>query len=601
MPAYRVKLIPESFQAESETDLRLELTCSEALSPGTTIQWQFPNAWLARGCQSFTKQYQWDDPQAADYISVTVPGRECDFELSVETREFDSGEPVSRHGRRRFSTLTQGTVPAGRPVVLEWLNTTASWIAESEHVYVAVDGEAITPLPEIITWPGEAVALRVIAPSAVAPRQRFTVRIVSLDRRDNCSCTRYRGEPLRGPDNQPLTRPLDFYGSCAVEVSLPEEGIYRLRYGEVLSNPIRVAPDPQGPYWGDIHIHTCYSADGRGRAFYEYARDVSGLDFAAAADHARTAILSWDTLKRLAEQFDEPGRFVTFLAYENGFGHPSGHHNNHYRTLEGKVYPRDEVAGDMRNVWPQLDPEECFTAPHHSGIAFGSLERHNGVNFEHEDQRFSPVAEIYSHHGQSELYDPHHELAYEVNRWHDPGERINWSVPGPHYLQDAWAMGLRLGVYGSSDDHNGMGGRRHQGIAAVFAPELTREALFQSFKRRACYATTGERILLEFTINGTAMGQEITAAPGDELAIRIAVYGTNDLSQVELLRLALGSGQYTTALNWRPQQLGQLDWETDLTEVFTEPVMYYLRVTQHRPINHRLVMAWSSPIWVTEE
>ncbi len=95
------------------------------------------------------------------------------------------------------------------------------------------------------------------------------------------------------------------------------------------------------------------------------------------------------------------------------------------------------------------------------------------------------------------------------------------------------------------------------------------------------------------------MGQAITAAPGDELNIQMAAHGTHDLSQVELLRLDLGSGQYTTAVDWRPQQLGQLDWEMDFTEAFTEPVMYYLRVTQHRLINHRLVMAWSSPIWVT--
>ena len=53
------------------------------------------------------------------------------------------------------------------------------------------------------------------------------------------------------------------------------------------------------------------------------------------------------------------------------------------------------------------------------------------------------------------------------------------------------------------------------GLAAVWAAENTREALFDAMRDRQCYATTGERILIEFSINGESMGSETRARAGD--------------------------------------------------------------------------------------
>jgi len=157
-------------------------------------------------------------------------------------------------------------------------------------------------------------------------------------------------------------------------------------------------------------------------------------------------------------------------------------------------------------------------------------------------------------------------------------------------------MGLRLGVIGSSDDHYGQGGMDFEGIAGVFADELSREAIWDAIRGRQCFGTTGERILLDLEVNGTPMGQELTAAPGEELTIRAEVHGTDLLARIELIRMD-ASGEFATVFEERPHEL---DFESTIAEPFAGPVMYYLRVQQEKMIQHRAVMAWSSPIWVDE-
>ncbi|MFO7946164.1 MAG: DUF3604 domain-containing protein [Armatimonadota bacterium] len=596
---FEAQLIPDSFEVAEECDLRVQVTSDDEMETGTTLEWQFPNAWTAKECQSFTKQYQWQDESADDFISVSAPGTNCRFDIHIEELEMDAHTGDTRHGRRIVARLEEGTVQPGQLVVLQWLNTTAAWIAETDEIYVAVNGEALDDPPTVTSTPKDAVAVRVIAPSAVKPGEAFEVRIVSLDVFDNCSKTRYSGEPVRGPDGDALTEPLAFFSSCTATVTLHEEGVQRLSWDGTLSNPVRVTDNPTGPYWGDVHIHTKYSTDAMGCQFYEYARDVSGLDFAAAADHGESVRHSWEAMKQINEEFNDPGSFVTILAYENGLPYPSGHHNNMYRGSDGVVYHRKDIDRHMKNLWPELDPDDVITPAHHPGCSFRCPDNKGpAVVWEEEEAEFCMVAEIYSHHGLGEAYDPHHGLAYEISRAHDPGDRVCGSVPGKHYLQDAWAMGRRIGIYGSSDDHNGQGGRRHQGVAAVFSDELSREAIFSSFKNRQCYATTGERILLDFSVNGIEMGQEGTAAAGETLSIEMEAYGTDAFTQVELLKLDLESGEYSIILDERPCEM---DWTGTVEEAFESDVMYYFRATQVGLIKDRPIMAWSSPVWVVAE
>lgn len=129
----------------------------------------------------------------------------------------------------------------------------------------------------------------------------------------------------------------------------------------------------------------------------------------------------------------------------------------------------------------------------------------------YQNERLQTTVEIYSERGQSEYYDPNHPLSYENC------SPSGTSSGGPHYARDAWVAGQRLGVIASSDNHTASPGQPHRGLAAVYAEDLTREAIFDAIAARHTYGTTGQRILLDFKVDGqpnqlpSALGQRVTA------------------------------------------------------------------------------------------
>jgi hypothetical protein len=123
------------------------------------------------------------------------------------------------------------------------------------------------------------------------------------------------------------------------------------------------------------------------------------------------------------------------------------------------------------------------------------------------------------------------------------------------------------------------------GVAAVYAPELTRKEIFKALKERRCYATTGERIMVEFYVNGAMMGAEIKA--GSTRYLEARVIGTDRLRSIEVIK-----NGYTWAIHEAHGDAETLSWEDKEKE--KEIDYYYLRVTQADG-----AMAWSSPVYVS--
>jgi len=175
-------------------------------------------------------------------------------------------------------------------------------------------------------------------------------------------------------------------------------------------------------------------------------------------------------------------------------------------------------------------------------------------------------------------------------------------------VQSALARGLRLGFVGGTDNHRGRpgSGRSFQsgldyndyvtgGITGVLAQELTREAIFEAIWQRRCYATTGVRMLLDFSVNGRVMGQEIKATGEEARAARTIVVkaaGTADIARAVIVRN--GQDVHTCEGNGR---VLELVWQDDapLGEVVSKEgwAYYYVRLTQSDGN-----MAWSSPVWI---
>ena len=129
---------------------------------------------------------------------------------------------------------------------------------------------------------------------------------------------------------------------------------------------------------------------------------------------------------------------------------------------------------------------------------------------------------------------------------------------------------------GASDDHRSHPGQPHFGLAAVTAPELTREAIFDGLYERRSYATTGARILLDFRVNDAPMGAETSAESQEPVAISagasdgtvgrirptsrlprlsVSVHGTDIIESVEVLRYSEPDGGFTVIADFQPNAL----------------------------------------------
>lgn len=603
---FTATLSPESVEVRQQCNVAVALTFGDPFTPDDVLQVQFPNTWLLVNGPSFTRELQTEDPSALHYICAQA--EDAEFAIEIEPSHLNFPEGSSRHGRLFTIRPTAGCLPAGVPLTVGYYNTFAPYVAETETLWVRLNGQPPERTPELVTTPGPHTTMRVLAPSSARPGEPFEVLVVSLDEFENASKTTFTDESLVCTDGQTSVNGLTFTGSVRVPVTLQAEGVFRFRMGETVSNAVRVNAGSSGPYWGDLHIHTKLSHDAQGTDPYVYARNVSGLEFGAVADHWESmGPEGYRIVERWAKDAQDPGRFVAVLADERNPRKLMGHHNIYCRTIKAfraqQVFPdspekqdRELEAERLRD----LPPEDVMLVPHHTGIQFGPLPKGrpgNGILWDAwDDPGLRPVMEIYSHHGQSETYAPQHVLAYEFNRMRNPERRANTSIPGPHYAQDYWMAGKRIGVIGSSDEHSGQGGRRHGGLAAVWAEELDCDHLFSALRKRQCYATTGERILLNFTANSAKMGECFSCPSGSEIELRLDVWGTDLLVRVEILRFRFGvdtSFVPIVALAPRPESMDATIIETD---TITGPAMYYARALQE-PLPWP-AMAWTSPIWV---
>jgi len=359
-------------------------------------------------------------------------------------------------------------------------------------------------------------------------------------------------------------------------------------------------------FWGDLHSHSEASYDGVGGQPYDYARNVSCLDFYALTEHTESwgqdGEQRWEILRAEANAHDAPGHFATLHAYEATLDAPYAHHNVFFREDPSITWPliNRENGGTLQRLWDSLSEGDALTVPHHTGIAWPARSDLDGkrsapiIDWSIREDRFRKLVEMYSSHGQSELYDPEHPLAYErMVDW----SLSSYSVPGPHYAQDGWLTGQHMGAVSGSDNHFGQPGKSHTGLTAAIAPELNRASIYDALDRRQVYATTGARIILQFSVDGIPMGGN-TAVAGEH-RVEIFVVGTDDIETVTLLRGDSSRQQVDVAIEWAPAaDQFRIEWQ----DREAPPAgFYYVRVLQRRPVRGRAVLAWSSPVWFAND
>ncbi len=462
---------------------------------------------------------QVEQPAAEGFTEVTceasgveLTARTLDQQLlgiAVGGRALKAGERVR---------IVYGAGPAG---------ARADRFAEQgSRFWIAVDGDGdgirkvLADSPSVDVAPGPAARLVVTLPSTARPGETVRLTVAVLDRLGNAGLP-FAGEvrlevpaAMRAPGAIRMT-PADL-GRRTVEVTVTETGVFRLRAvgpGALAaeSNPLQVSGQGARILWGDLQNHSGLS-DGSAspEEHYLYARDVAALDVVSLTDHDHWGLLfldqhpeMWAEMQRLARRFHQPGRFVSLLGYEwTNWIH--GHRHVVFFGDEGPLLSSIDPAYDEPGeLWEGLRGSRALTLAHHS--AGGPIATDWDVA---PDPELEPVTEIVSVHGSSEAAD-------------SPA-LIHRPVPG-NFVRDALDRGYRFGFLGSSDGHDGHPGLGHLasptgGLAAIFAEELTREAIYDALRARRVYATSGPRIILRVAFGGHRMGAEITLGGRDATA-----------------------------------------------------------------------------------
>ncbi|HUU27558.1 MAG TPA: DUF3604 domain-containing protein [archaeon] len=287
-------------------------------------------------------------------------------------------------------------------------------------------------------------------------------------------------------------------------------------------------------YFGDFHNHCSvgYALGSMERA-YEIA--ASHLDFFAFTPHSHWHDMPvmeqdkhqkwlkgfevtrqrWPEVQAANRSYHKPGEFVTFHAYE---WHSSefGDYCIYFPADDSQLTHFDSLT-DLQEF---AFRKGALLVPHHPGYRQGR----RGANPKFWDPRVTQLLEIYSEHGNAESDE-------------GPLDYIRHSMGGrwtPNTLQAVLKTGHRVGVLASTDDHLGCPGAYGEGLAAILAPELTREALFESLKKRRCYGVTGDRIELDFRLNGKLMGEETAYAR--KRTISASAAGWDRLERLELIK-----------------------------------------------------------------
>ena len=299
-------------------------------------------------------------------------------------------------------------------------------------------------------------------------------------------------------------------------ISIQNEGTYRFKITSAdgvvcFSDPVWVKKNVKNHiYWGDLHGH-CEFADGQGSpdAYFQFGRDDARLDFLCLSEHdVFLDDFKWKHLQDCLARYEEESSFVPLLAYEwtapPGLG---GHHNVYFRKRDGEIVGLHKAhnLGSLFEALKHLnDDGDVLVIPH----------AHQIGDWKQADAELVAGVEIVSQHGAFEWF-------------------------GQRYLD----FGHHVGFVGGSDNHQGHPGyssasptivESKNGLTGALAPALTSENVFSAIRNRSVYATSGERILLDFSVDGTEMGGTISKEGPHK--IHAAIAGTAPLQQIEVIR-----------------------------------------------------------------
>jgi hypothetical protein len=297
---------------------------------------------------------------------------------------------------------------------------------------------------------------------------------------------------------------------------------------EYSSNPITIfAEEPQlKRYWGDLHAQSDATVGtGTEEEYFRFARDVAALDFTShQGNDFQMTDEDWQRLNNTVRQFHCDGEFVVFPGYEWSGNTTAGGDRNVFYREEGMPILRSShwQTADIpaSNLSPAHPVTELFSKLHqHVDAQKVLLGAHVGGRYADIslgfDEKLGPLVEVVS--------------CWGIFEW---------------LIFDAFEKYFHIGIMANSDGHKGRPGAEGPGagefgisggLTCVLAESQTRDAIFTALKNRRCYATTGTRIDLDFSVNGASMGEIIQSETG-EIVVRAKAKGSAPVEKIQLFR-----------------------------------------------------------------
>ncbi|WP_372623991.1 DUF3604 domain-containing protein [Falsiroseomonas sp.] len=350
-------------------------------------------------------------------------------------------------------------------------------------VFATCNWALLPEQPNFPIVPGPPVRPLAILPTRRAPGEPFALLLRADDRWGNPAVLPAGTHRLRA--SAPVAGlPESFTwpeGARALRIEGLTAGaaeVLTVQWDDTPSNPMRVAPAPLRPYWADLHGQSGETVGtGTIDALASYARDLAGVDaICHQGNDFQITQEGWANFNRAFDAFDRPGRFVFLPGYEWSGNTALGGDRNVIFPEAGRTIRRschaliealeDEAtdALDARALHAALRAEgrPVFCIPHVGG-------RYANLHYAH-DRALERAVEVHSDWGT-----------------------FDW------LLDDALAIGARVGIAAGSDGHKGRQGASHPGasqfgsyggLTCLLAEELSREGVFEALRRRHHYATT---------------------------------------------------------------------------------------------------------------
>lgn len=446
---------------------------------------------------------QFDDPVAPGYTTVVASNGatlDCRWEFKRNIRPWSRALyiGIQKHFLKEGGTITirfGDTSGGSKGVRVQTYCESKFEFKVFVDAIATYDYVALPDSPHIAIVPGPPVTWRAVLPTLRATGDAFRLSIKAEDAWGNPSDQIDRvlklksSAPVGGLPKTVVFSPGAF--SLVLEdLRADKTGDFFVdvldRNNTLLcqTNTLRITNTPSLlHFWGDLHgqsnetlgTNTAeeYFLFGRDRAFLDLCSH-QGNDFQMTGEF-------WAELNELTARLNEPGRFVTFPGYEWSANTAIGGDRNVFYLTEGRPIYRSSHAqiedlSDEANdghtaheLFEHLKDEDCVCWSHCGG-------RYADITFAH-DARLETAVEVHSSWGTFE-----------------------W------LLHDAFSKDYRVGVVCNSDGHKGRVGASYPGasffgayggLTCYLAPELTRDAIFETMRRRHHYGTTGARIYLD--------------------------------------------------------------------------------------------------------